>query len=211
MFWGRKKTHRVSKERHDLFQREKDKFLLSLEDVAQRLSSYDKVFLDIGCGRGELSMKLVESFPEAHIIACDLFYDGLTFLVKNASLNDVQNLSIAYQDVMDLLESISKETIDHVFVWFPDPWPKRRHNKRRLFMQRPFLENLSRVLKTQGVLTWRTDIEEYFEVGNTSISRFFEETAFDIPECITSYHAKALKAGHLVQDQSFRKRLKGEI
>ncbi len=205
MFWGRRKTHRLSESRRQCFL-ENNHLLVDKEGLESLVCQHEHVIVDIGCGRGELTVALAQLHPESLILACDLFFDGLTFLVQEVVRHSLQNVRLVQHDVTELLEAFPAASIDRVFIWFPDPWPKNAHHKRRLLRQPSVLPHVYRILKCKGDVTWRTDHENYFQDGTSCFEKMFQTTVTEVPDCVTSYHAKALKACSKIQTQGYIKR-----
>ena len=116
--------------------------------------------LDIGSGSGENSIFLSKKFPMSKIIACDNFKDGNLNLCSSIRLNNIKNILIFNGNVFEIFDRISEQIFDSVWILFPDPWPKKRHFKRRLINDN-FIINLSYILKKNGVVHIVTDSKSY--------------------------------------------------
>ena len=88
--------------------------------------------LDIGTGYGETSIFLANQFLDKVIISCEKYIDGNIILLKNIEKNEIKNILLHNGNVYDVLECTHRECFDLVWIFFPDPWPKNRHAKRRL-------------------------------------------------------------------------------
>ena len=92
--------------------------------------------LDIGSGSGENAIYLSKLYPKASITTCELFQDGNLNLCNKIILNKTTNVSLFQGNVLEFLDLLDQKTIfDEVWILFPDPWPKVRHQKRRLVDQ----------------------------------------------------------------------------
>lgn len=117
--------------------------------------------LDIGCGMGETTLALARQFPHYDFISVEVHRPGIGNLLNLIQKNSITNIRVANCDVMDLLSSDAfHHAFDKVLIYFPDPWPKKRHQKRRLINDR-FLERLIPAMKPQARIYLATDWEDY--------------------------------------------------
>ncbi len=119
--------------------------------------------LEIGSGMGETTAQLAAAQPEANHLAVEVYKPGLAQLMLRAENLDVSNLRLLRGDAMVLLEQhIEPGTFSEVRIYFPDPWPKKRHHKRRL-VQPSSIELTASRLAPGGILHLATDWEHYAE------------------------------------------------
>ena len=119
--------------------------------------------LEIGSGMGEVILDLASNNPENNHLCVEVHTPGVGSLIRQASLAGIVNLRVIKHDVVDCLENlITDKSLDRVYVFFPDPWPKKRHHKRRL-LQANFLDLLKPKLKKNGCLFLATDWEDLAE------------------------------------------------
>ena len=116
--------------------------------------------LDIGTGYGETSIFLANKFLDKVVISCEKYIDGNIILLKNIEKNKIKNIRLHNGNVYDILESIHRKCFDLVWIFFPDPWPKNRHAKRRLITS-DFLIKLHKVLKQSSEIHIATDSTIY--------------------------------------------------
>jgi len=116
--------------------------------------------LEIGAGDGENVVALAAARPEEDFIACEVHGPGVGHLLLKAESLQLTNLWVAQRDVNELLAGLPEAALSTVYLFFPDPWPKARHHKRRLF-QPPLLAALARVVVRHGHLWAATDSEDY--------------------------------------------------
>ena len=116
--------------------------------------------LDIGTGYGETSIFLANKFLDKVVISCEKYIDGNIILLKNIEKNKIKNIRLHNGNVYDVLESIHKECFDLVWIFFPDPWPKNKHAKRRLITS-DFLLKLHKILKRDSEIHIATDSTIY--------------------------------------------------
>jgi tRNA (guanine-N7-)-methyltransferase len=120
----------------------------------------DDVWLEIGFGGGEHLLWQAAHHPGVGLIGCEPFLDGVVKVVDAIGAAGHRNVRIHPDDARPLLRWLPEQSIGRAFVLFPDPWPKRRHHKRRL-VSPPFLDLLARVLKPGAELRIGTDIPDY--------------------------------------------------
>ena len=126
--------------------------------------------LDIGSGNGENAIFLSKSKNDSKIITCDLFKDGNANLCKNIIENKIQNIRLYSGNVLELLDNLKTNSVfNEIWILFPDPWPKKRHHKRRL-INKTFFKFIHGFLKKSGYLMIATDSESYLQSILTSIS-----------------------------------------
>ena len=165
------------------------------------------LWLEVGFGAGEHARAMAERHPEAGLIACEVFVNGICSLLGHlvplggeASAALPPNLRVWDDDARTLLRVLPACCLDGLFLLFPDPWPKTRHAGRR-FVNAETIELVGRVLKAGA--TWRvaTDDPVYQEWVAGCLDR---QTAFQAPAPArvrpdgwpaTRYEAKALRAG----------------
>lgn len=124
--------------------------------------------LEIGSGKGQFLIDIAKKFPRKYFVGVErnTTCAGITAkkLVENPK---IKNAKLIYDDADNVLEALEKESVDNIFLNFSDPWPKKRHWKRRLSAP-SYLENYYRVLKKGGLLIIKTD--------NTDLFAFTKET-----------------------------------
>ena len=172
------------------------------------------LYLEIGCGDGENVLAAARAAPAVDFIACEVHGPGVGHLLNRIEAEGLRNLRVAQCDVFDLLRPLPAGALSAVSVFFPDPWPKKRHHKRRL-LQAGFLAGIDRVLAREGRLFVATDWEDYaVEVG-----QMVEATAGWInlagagrraprlkARILTKFERKAIREGRAVFDFVFARR-----
>ncbi len=171
------------------------------------------LYLEIGSGMGETSVAIAKAHPDNDYIAVEVHLPGVGSLLKSIDEEGLGNLRVIRHDAVDVLEKmIPDETLAGLHVFFPDPWPKKRHNKRRL-IQPPLAALASRKLALGGYLHLATDWEPYSEhmLEVLGAEPLLENTAVDYsprpayrPQ--TKFEARGLRLGHGVRDLVFRRR-----
>lgn len=173
------------------------------------------LWLEIGFGGGEHLVWQAEHNPEVTIIGCEPFEDGVVKVLTAVEERGLRNIRIYADDARTLLRWLPPASIDRAFVLFPDPWPKRKHVKRRLLSEATFTM-LSRVVRPGGELRIATDIADYARTLLLAAIRQgdFEWTAQCAPDWrrrpadwpSTRYEQKAQREGRRCAYLSFRRR-----
>lgn len=133
---------------------------IDLDDVFQRSA---KKVLEIGFGMGDSLLQMAMQEPETDFLGIEVHAPGMGSLVNAAADQDIDNLRLYLADANDVLEEcIAPDTLDRVQLYFPDPWHKKKHHKRRI-VQPQFLQLIRRKLKVAGCLHIATDWEPYAE------------------------------------------------
>ena len=122
----------------------------------QNFNEKTEYILDVGTGYGETSLFLAKQFPDKIIVSCEKYIDGNIELLKNIEYNKIKNIRLHNGNVNDVLESINKKYFKLVWIFFPDPWPKNRHAKRRLITS-DFLVKLYKNMKENSEIYIATD------------------------------------------------------
>ena len=192
--------------------RGRSKKKIDLEKYHQIVSKYqfqncDKkinYILDIGTGYGETSIFLANQFLDKIVISCEKYIDGNIILLKNIEKNKIKNIRLHNGNEYDVLECIHKECFDLVWIFFPDPWPKNKHAKRRLITSE-FLLKIHKILKQNSEIHIATDskiyiryilnsiynCKDYFAWLNQSEMNLYIKDYFDID---TKYYKKAINS-----------------
>lgn len=118
-------------------------------------------FLEIGFGSGQSLAALAQQRPEFDFIGIETFKPGIGALLLQIEALQLRNIRIYYADAVEVLENcIPDQSLQGMQIFFPDPWPKRRHHKRRL-IQASFVSLAARKLEPAGVLHLATDWQDY--------------------------------------------------
>jgi tRNA (guanine-N7-)-methyltransferase len=169
--------------------------------------------LEIGFGMGETTAAIAQAHPENDYLGIEVHSPGVGALLKRIAESGLANVRLVQHDAVEVLQHmVAPDALDGVHIFFPDPWPKKRHHKRRL-IQGPLLALLATRMKPDAYLHMATDWEDYalqmLEVLSAelalenSVERFADRPATR-PE--TKFEARGLRLGHRVWDLVFRKR-----
>lgn len=167
--------------------------------------------LEVGAGRGDFIVEYAKRFPEKNFLAVERKENYLKRGVNKARVSQVDNVAFLNVDAPHfMVEYVPDTSLEAVHVYFPDPWPKKRHLKRRI-LQEPFLVQLKRSLKPGGVLYLRTDFHHYFLEMMELLEKFPEFEKIDTPEEVaavqTGFEMRFRKQGIPIYIATFR--LKG--
>ena len=173
-------------------------------DPAHAPEGFAQTWLEIGFGGGEHLLWQARHNRNVVLIGCEPFEDGVVKVLSAVTAEGLVNVRVHMGDVREILKSIAPNSIDRAFILFPDPWPKRKHRKRRL-VNSSLLALLARAMRPGAELRIGTDIGDY---ARTMLEAFATEPNFvwqanspadwrerpaDWPE--TRYEAKAVREG----------------
>ncbi len=172
-----------------------------------------KLILEIGFGMGEATAHIARVRPEDNFLCCEVHEPGVGALLKRIGEQDIHNIRILQHDAVEVIDNMLPEgSIDGVHIFFPDPWHKKKHNKRRL-IQSPLVAKLASRLKTGGYFHCATDWEPYavqmLEVlgaDNQLINTAQDYAAKPDYRPLTKFENRGLRLGHGVWDLVFTKR-----
>lgn len=173
-----------------------------------------EVWLEVGFGGGEHMVHQAATHPEAAIIGCEPFINGVAMLLGKIREAGVDNLAVHPGDARDLFDVLPEASISRAFLLYPDPWPKARHHRRR-FVTPEFLAPLARVLKPGSTFRVATDIPDYVRQTLVEVPRAGFEWLAECPEdwrapwddwISTRYEQKALREGRAPHYLTFRRR-----
>lgn len=168
--------------------------------------------LEIGFGMGETTAKIAHTLPDCDFLAAEVHTPGVGALLKLIEEGALTNIRIIQHDVVDVLQNMLPDaSLDGVHIFFPDPWHKARHHKRRL-IQAGFVKLLCSKLKTGGYLHVATDWQEYAEwvMDVLNAEPMLQNTAEAYAEKpsyrpLTKFENRGIKLGHGVWDMVFKR------
>jgi tRNA (guanine-N7-)-methyltransferase len=170
------------------------------------------VVLEIGFGNGDTLVHQAAQHPECNFVGVEVHEPGIGHCLIRARAAGISNLRLIRHDAVDVLESmIPPASLSRVNLYFPDPWPKKRHHKRRIVQPR-FLELVADRLSAGGSLNMATDWENYAEHIEAEVR---QSTRFECAECRvhsgdqpldrpgTKFERRGLRRGHRIWDWRF--------
>jgi tRNA (guanine-N7-)-methyltransferase len=169
--------------------------------------------LEIGFGMGDSTAIIAQAHPENDYLALEVHTPGVGNLLKLIDSEQLSNIRIMQHDAVEVLrDMIGDATLDGVHIFFPDPWHKVRHNKRRL-IQSPFIAKLVQKIRPGGYIHVATDWQDYAEqvLAVLSAEPLLENTAANYAprpayRPLTKFEQRGLKLGHGVWDLVFRRK-----
>jgi tRNA (guanine-N7-)-methyltransferase len=166
--------------------------------------------LEIGSGMGETTAEIAKAHPEADFIAVEVHGPGVGSLLNRLESLGLTNVRVIRHDALDVLEHmVADGTLAAIHLFFPDPWPKKRHHKRRL-VQPAFAALAARKLARGGALHAATDWTDYAE----QIEQVLTKEPLLMPaqggfaaRPVTKFEARGRRLGHPVRDLVFRRKM----
>ena len=184
-------------------------------DFAALFGNDRPVVMEIGFGDGEATWRMAESHPEENYLGIEVHKPGVGRLLLRIEEHGLQNVRIICDDAVDVLRSrVPEDSLDGVRIYFPDPWPKKRHHKRRI-IQPSFVSLLAARMRSGGVLHLATDWEPYaeFMLEVMQQSPEFENLSQSGGYCarpewrpLTKFEQRGERLGHKVADLLYRRR-----
>jgi len=183
-------------------------------DLAHLFGRTAPVVLEIGFGNGESLVDLAAANPDRDFLGVEVHEPGVGHCLLKAEEADIHNLKIIAHDAVEVLkDQISPGALSRVNLYFPDPWPKKRHHKRRI-VQPDFVGLIAEKLAAGGTLNIATDWANYSEHIDEILSRSDRFTCierrdhdgdepFDRPQ--TKFERRGLRKGHRISDRCFEK------
>ena len=170
--------------------------------------------LEIGFGAGEALLEFATAHPKMDCIGIEVHRPGVGRLLLGAEAATLRNLRVICHDAVEVLQhQLAPASIELAHIFFPDPWPKKRHHKRRL-IQAPFVELLAQTIAAGGTLRLATDWEHYAQQMREVIdaSSKFVNVAADAgfvarsaERALTRFERRGQRLGHGVWDLEYRK------
>jgi len=208
---------RITEGQKAAFERWWPQYGLSLHDgLLNSVSVFGRrapLVLEVGFGMGDSLLTMAQAEPEKDFIGIEVHPPGVGRLINSAGEAGLTNLRVYMADAMDVLEDcIPQASVDRFQVYFPDPWHKKKHHKRRL-IQPEFVQQIQRTLRPGGILHLATDWKNYAEqmLGVMESTSGFVNLADPGPYAQrpayrprTKFETRGAKLGHSVWDLLFR-------
>jgi tRNA (guanine-N7-)-methyltransferase len=118
------------------------------------------IWLEVGFGGGEHLLATAARRPDVGLIGCEPFLNGMARALADLASSDMDNIRLHCGDAGAILDALPPASLGRVFIFYPDPWPKRRQRKRR-FVSDAMLDRLARVMRPGAELRFATDIDDY--------------------------------------------------
>ena len=171
------------------------------------------VWLEVGFGGGEHMVHQASSNPDVGFIGCEPYINGVAMLLGKIREAGADNIRVHPGDVRDMFDVLPDQSISKAFLLYPDPWPKKRHHRRR-FVTQDYLEPLAQVLKPGAIFRVATDIPDYVRQTLEQVPGAGFEWLAEGPDdwrvawedwISTRYEQKALREGRTPHYLTFRR------
>ena len=177
--------------------------------ISEIFPTSDKVIMEIGFGMGEATAIIAKNHPNNGYIAVDVHPPGIGKLLARIAENDLTNLKVIEEDVHVVLQHmIADESLDGIHLFFPDPWPKKKHNKRRI-VNEGFLSLIHPKIKKGGFIHIATDwvpyainIQEVFAASTLFVGGVIEKPEW---RPVTRFEGQGIDKDHAVNDMMYVK------
>jgi tRNA (guanine-N7-)-methyltransferase len=174
----------------------------------EKITSAKPLVLEIGSGMGETTTEIAKSHPEVDFVAVEVHGPGVGSLLNRIEAEQLANLRVIRHDAVDVLEHmVADGCLAAIHLFFPDPWPKKRHHKRRL-VQPAFAALAARKLAPGGVLHAATDWPDYADwmaevFSKEELLHPAQGGAFSRP--LTKFEARGKRLGHPIRELFYRR------
>ncbi|MGD0639901.1 MAG: tRNA (guanosine(46)-N7)-methyltransferase TrmB [Roseiarcus sp.] len=133
-----------------------------------------ELWLEIGFGGGEHLIAQARAHPDVGFIGCEPFVNGVAKTLAALEIHGLENVRLRAGDARSLVEALPPESLSRIFILYPDPWPKRRHRKRRV-ISTEMIGEIARAARSGAILRFATDIDDY---AGWTLSRFLDSPDF---------------------------------
>jgi len=186
-----------------------------ITDFNQCFGRTADTWIEIGFGNGDALLHMAEQHPEVNIIGCEVHAPGVGHALLGIQARGLSNVRIIQHDAMEVLQRmVGEQALARVLLFFPDPWHKKRHHKRRI-VQDEFVKTVSSRLRSGGYLHCATDVSDYADwmlehlqpaeqlINESTDQRFVEQPSWRIN---TRFERRGQRLGHDVFDLLYRRR-----
>ncbi len=212
------RTGRTSSLQKRAIEKYSDKYCIKYEekiiDLERVFGNGNEVFLEIGFGMGHATVEIAVKNPGKNYIGVEVHTPGIGRVLNETETRNLKNLRVIRHDAVEVVENmISDDSLSGINIFFPDPWPKKKHFKRRL-IQKEFISILLPKLKPGGYIYVATDWEPYAQWildvmdSFTEIENKYSPFAENIDwRPLTSFELKGLSKKHTIRNIWFEKKL----
>lgn len=183
-----------------------------VDPLAQEFEREASLVVEIGCGNGDALCFMAEHEPEVNFVGIEVHAPGVGRLLRGIEAGGFGNVRVLMHDAVEVLQKQPAASIDMLRIYFPDPWPKKRHHKRRLISPE-FVLLMARVLKPGGRAHLATDWVPYADwmhevLGEHVAFRNLGDPDVERPSWRpeTHFERRGLKRGHEVRDLLYERR-----
>ena len=206
-----RRSGRLTQSQKNALQDHSSKYLLDTNNTSTNLKScFDSkqhgVVIEIGFGDGTVLIESALKNPNKNFIGIEVYDSGLGQCLNEINKHKIKNIRLIYGDAVEVFEQfITKKSVEKINILFPDPWPKKRHHKRRLINKR-FLALLSKSLINKGIVNVSTDWEDYAQQIELTFkeSNQFKEIKSESRNLKTKFEKRGIKLGHKIFNYSYQ-------
>jgi tRNA (guanine-N7-)-methyltransferase len=206
-----RRSGRLTQSQKNALQDHSSKYLLDTNNTSTNLKScFDLkqhgVVIEIGFGDGTVLIESALKNPNKNFIGIEVYDSGLGQCLNEINKHKIKNIRLIYGDAVEVFEQfITKKSVEKINILFPDPWPKKRHHKRRLINKR-FLALLSKSLINKGIINISTDWEDYAQQIELTFkeSNQFKEIKSESRNLKTKFEKRGIKLGHKIFNYSYQ-------
>ena len=206
-----RRSGRLTQSQKNALQDHSSKYLLDTNNTSTNLKScFDSkqhgVVIEIGFGDGTVLIETALKNPNKNFIGIEVYDSGLGQCLNEINKHKIKNIRLIYGDAVEVFKQfITKKSVEKINILFPDPWPKKRHHKRRLINKR-FLALLSKSLINKGIINISTDWEDYAQQIELTFkeSNQFKEIKSESRNLKTKFEKRGIKLGHKIFNYSYQ-------
>ena len=206
-----KRSGRLTKSQKNALQDYSSNYILDTNNTNTDLkacfdSDQHNLVIEIGFGDGAALIESALKYPDKNFIGIEVYDSGLGQCLNAINQHKIKNIRLIYGDAVEVFEQfIAKKSVEKINILFPDPWPKKRHHKRRLINKR-FLALLSKSLINKGIVNISTDWEDYAQQIELTFkeSNQFKEIKSELRDLKTKFEKRGIKLGHKIFNYSYQ-------
>lgn len=206
-----KRSGRLTKSQKNALQDYSSNYILDTNNTNTDLkacfdSDQHNLVIEIGFGDGAALIESALKYPDKNFIGIEVYDSGLGQCLNAINQHKIKNIRLIYRDAVEVFEQfITKQSVEKINILFPDPWPKKRHHKRRLINKR-FLALLSKSLINKGIVNVSTDWENYAQQIELTFkeSNQFKEIKSELRNLKTKFEKRGIKLGHKIFNYSYQ-------
>jgi len=206
-----KRSGRLTKSQKNALQDYSSNYILDTNNTNTDLkacfdSDQHNLVIEIGFGDGAALIESALKNPDKNFIGIEVYGSGLGQCLNKIDKHKIKNIRLIYGDAVEVFEQfIIKKSVEKINILFPDPWPKKRHHKRRLINKR-FLALLSKSLINKGIVNVSTDWENYAQQIELTFkeSNQFKEIKSELRDLKTKFEKRGIKLEHKIFNYTYQ-------
>ena len=206
-----KRSGRLTKSQKNALQDYSSNYILDTNNSNTDLKTFfdsdqHNLVIEIGFGDGAALIASALKNPDKNFIGIEVYDSGLGQCLNAINQHKIKNIRLIYGDAVEVFEQfITKKSVEKINILFPDPWPKKRHHKRRL-INKGFLVLLSKSLKNKGIVNVSTDWEDYAQQIELAFKEHnqFKEIKSELRGLKTKFEKRGVKLGHKIFNYSYQ-------